>query len=131
MTDDRELKLPLSLPTVLKILWQEGLYKGKRKVEEKKRDLREVKKRLKAFEKMQVYVKYLDDIPELYAEYLHHHLPKLSRSVSIFRFLTIIQSLPLPHGAVLSCGRSRLSGLRPAHGARAGQASRWQRLHRT
>lgn len=72
----RELELPVSLPTVLKILREEGLYKGKRKVGEKKRDLREVKKQLKAFEKLQVDIKYLDDIPELYKEYIHHQLPK-------------------------------------------------------
>lgn len=72
----RELELPVSLPTVLKILREEGLYQGKRKVGEKKRDLREVKKKLSALEKLQVDVKYLDDIPELYPEYLHHQLPK-------------------------------------------------------
>lgn len=71
----RELELPVSLPTVLKILREEGLYKGRRKGVEKKRDVREVNKRLKAFEKLQIDVKYLDDIPELYAEYIHHHLP--------------------------------------------------------
>jgi len=72
----RELDLPISVPTVLKILREAGLYGGKRKVVEKKRDLRAIKRRLRAFEKMQVDVKYLDDIPELYTEYKHHHLPK-------------------------------------------------------
>ena len=47
----REVKLPVSLPTVLNILREEGLYKGKRKVGEKKRDVREEKKLLPAFEK--------------------------------------------------------------------------------
>ena len=41
----------MSLPTVLPMLREEGLYKGKRKVGEKKRDVREEKKLLPAFEK--------------------------------------------------------------------------------
>ncbi|MFN3533713.1 MAG: helix-turn-helix domain-containing protein [Candidatus Brocadia sp.] len=72
----RDLELPVSLPTVLKILREEGLWRGTRKVVEKKRDLREVKQRLKALEKLQVDVKYLDDIPELYQEYRQYRLPK-------------------------------------------------------
>ncbi len=72
----RELALPVSVPTVLKILREEGLWRPGRKVVEKKRDLREVKQRLKALEKLHVDVKYLDDIPELYEEYLHHRLPR-------------------------------------------------------
>ncbi|GAH03189.1 unnamed protein product, partial [marine sediment metagenome] len=35
---------------------------------ERKRDLREIKKKLKPFEKIQIDVKYLDDIPEMYPE---------------------------------------------------------------
>ena len=72
----RELELPVSVPTVLKILREEGLYAGKRKGTEKKRDLREVKKQLKALEKLQVDVKYRDDIPQAVPGDLHHHLPK-------------------------------------------------------
>ena len=69
MTDDRELKLPVSLPTVWKILRQEGLYKGKRKGEEKKR--------LKAFEDLRVDVKYLN---------VHHHLPKYQFTASYIAY---------------------------------------------
>ena len=39
-----------------------------RKKYERKRDLREIKKKLKPFEKIQTDVKYLDDIPEMYPE---------------------------------------------------------------
>jgi len=42
---------------------------------ERKRDLREKKKAYKAFEKLQIDIKYLDDIPELYYEYKHYKLP--------------------------------------------------------
>ncbi len=72
----QELELPVSVTTVLKILRAEGLLRPQRKVVEKKRDLRLVKQRLKAMEKLQVDVKYLDDIPELYEEYRRYHLPK-------------------------------------------------------
>ncbi|TCW60819.1 helix-turn-helix domain-containing protein [Treponema sp. J25] len=72
----RDLALPVSVPTVLKLLREEGLWRPQRKVAEKKRDLREVKRRLKAFEKLQIDIKYLDDIPELYEEYRRHQLPR-------------------------------------------------------
>jgi len=72
----RELGLPVSVATVLKILRSEGLLKPPRNVSVKKKDLRAVKQRLKAFEKLQVDVKYLDDIPELYEEYRRHNLPR-------------------------------------------------------
>lgn len=72
----KDLQIPASLPTVLKVLKAEGLYRGRRRVVEKKRDLREVKSRLKAFEKLQVDVKYLDDIPEMYSEYKAYNLPR-------------------------------------------------------
>ncbi|WP_304224952.1 hypothetical protein, partial [Gracilinema caldarium] len=50
----QELELPVSVTTVLKILRAEGLLRPQRKVVEKKRDLRLVKQRLKAMEKLQV-----------------------------------------------------------------------------
>jgi len=49
------LGLRISVPTVLKILREAGLYGGKRKVVEKKRDLRAIKRRLRAFEQIQMH----------------------------------------------------------------------------
>ena len=43
---------------------------------ERKRDLRERKKRYNAFSKLQIDIKYLDDIPGLYYEYKHYKLPR-------------------------------------------------------
>ena len=49
----------------------------KKKKYEKKRDLREWKKKhFRVFEKFQVDVKYLDDIPEFYPTLLKLHLPR-------------------------------------------------------
>ena len=72
----REFKVPASLPTVLRVIKKHGFYKGKRTIVQKKKNLIEAKKKYKAFEKMQVDVKYLDDIPEMYREYKEHKLPR-------------------------------------------------------
>ena len=37
---------------------------------EKKRDMREIKSKYRAFEKIQVDIKYLDDIPEFYHDFM-------------------------------------------------------------
>lgn len=71
----RDLRIPASLPTVLKVLKAAALYRGRRRVVEKKRDLREAKSRLRAFEKLQLDVKYLTDIPEMYGELHRYDLP--------------------------------------------------------
>ena len=38
--------------------------------------MREIKSKYRAFEKIQVDIKYLDDIPEFYHDFMQFHLPK-------------------------------------------------------
>jgi transposase-like protein len=68
--------IPYSTKTIRKVLIKYGLTKINKKKHERKNDLREYKKKYKAFEKIQIDVKYLDDIPEFYDEYMTHNLPK-------------------------------------------------------
>ena len=68
--------VPYSVPSVLKVMKNNGFMKINKKKKERKKDLREYKKKYKAFEKIQIDVKYLDDIPEMYKEYIEHKLPK-------------------------------------------------------
>lgn len=72
----RKHGIPYSLSTVLKEMRACGYMQNKRKKHQRKRDLREIKQKYKAFQKIQIDVKYLDDIPEMYAEYKYHKLPK-------------------------------------------------------
>ncbi len=60
----------------LKLCVKQLICPQKRKKYQRKRDLREVKKMLKPFEKIQVDIKYLDDIPEFYTAYRVFRLPK-------------------------------------------------------
>lgn len=72
----RNYHVPYSHKTILKRMHGCGYKTHNRTKTEKKRDLREIKSKLKPFEKMQLDVKYLDDIPEMYHEYIFHRLPK-------------------------------------------------------
>lgn len=74
MIDD--LKLACSLPTINKYIKLLGYNQKKVSRKERKRNLYELKKRMRAFEKIQVDIKYLDDIPEFYSEYYRLNLPK-------------------------------------------------------
>jgi len=56
-----------------------GYIKLNKTKKERKRDLRKKKKRYKAFEKLQVDIKYLNDISELFYEYKHYKLPKYQK----------------------------------------------------
>lgn len=69
-------RLPYGASSIYRVLKQRGLcHKQKKYV--KKRDLRAWKKaNYKAFEKMQIDVKYLNDIPELYPAFRLLGLPK-------------------------------------------------------
>jgi len=72
------LRLPYSTSTIYRVLKQHPdklIGKQKRKYQ-KKRDLREIKAKLKPFEKVQVDVKYLDDIPQYFKYYVKHKLPR-------------------------------------------------------
>jgi len=71
-----EFDLPVSSGAIYRILKEKGLIKKHRKKWEKKRDLREIKKKLKPFERIQVDIKHLDDIPEFYPFYKGLNLPK-------------------------------------------------------
>lgn len=72
----KKLNIPYSLTTLLKTLRRNKLLKHRRKKYQRKRDLREIKKQYKAFEKLQIDVKYLDDIPEFYLAYKKYDLPR-------------------------------------------------------
>lgn len=70
------LGLSHSTSTIYRVLKQNGLTGRRKKKHHKKKDLREIKARLKPFEKIQIDVKYLDDIPQYFEYYLKHKLPK-------------------------------------------------------
>ena len=72
----REHSVQYSIKTILKVMKETGYMPQKRKKYQRKRDLREIKKQLKPFEKIQVDIKYLDDIPEFYPAFLCFRLPK-------------------------------------------------------
>ena len=71
-----ELMLPYSHMAVHKALKRSELIKKPRKKWRRKRDLRAVKEKMRSFEKIQVDVKYLDDIPEFYHDLICHRLPR-------------------------------------------------------
>ncbi len=66
----------VSYSTVARILKRKGLVKHKKKKHETKRDLRKVKEKLKSFEKIQIDIKYLDDIPKYFPYYKVHNFPR-------------------------------------------------------
>lgn len=73
----KELNCPYSLKTVLKVLHTEGFLKKKRhKKHDRKKDLRAIKSNFKAFEKIQIDIKYLDDISEFYKDYKQYNFPR-------------------------------------------------------
>jgi transposase len=72
----RKHRIPYSTKTILRVMREVGYIRHKRKKYQRKRDLREIKKRLKPFEKIQIDVKYLDDIPEFYPAWVVFRLPK-------------------------------------------------------
>jgi transposase len=72
----RKHSVPYSTKTILKVMREIDFLPQKRKRYQRRRDLREVKQKLKAFEKIQVDIKYLDDIPEFYGAFTVYHLPK-------------------------------------------------------
>jgi transposase len=72
----RTHSVPYSTKTILRVMKECGYMPQKRKKYQRKRDLRDIKQRLKPFEKIQVDIKYLDDIPEFYPTFLCFRLPK-------------------------------------------------------
>ena len=71
-----DMDLPFSLPTVNKYIKLLGFKQEKQSRKKQKRNLSAVKKEMRSFEKLQVDIKYLDDIPEFYREYNLLKLPK-------------------------------------------------------
>ncbi len=69
-------KIPYSIKTIAKYLKKYYKLRSKKTKKEKKRDMREIKNKYKAFEKIQVDIKYLDDIPEFYRDYKKFNLPR-------------------------------------------------------
>lgn len=67
--------LSISDKAIRKIWHQEGLLKRKRRKHKTKQNLREIKKRWKLFEQIDVDTKDLDDIPELWPQIQRHRLP--------------------------------------------------------
>ena len=65
-----EFKIPCSTGAIYRVLKQNGLIRRRKKKHVVKRDLREVKKRLKLFELIQIDTKELKDIPKYYPYYI-------------------------------------------------------------
>lgn len=72
----RDMYLPFSLPTVNKYIEFLGFKQEKLSRKKRKRNLSEIKNKMRSFEKIQVDIKYLDDIPEFYREYYELKLPR-------------------------------------------------------
>lgn len=70
------LQIPYSVPTVIKLLKKNGYFKVKNTKKKRIKDLREIKKQYKPFEKIQVDIKELQDIPEFYKHLIGFKLPK-------------------------------------------------------
>ena len=71
-----DLKLPYTLPTVNKYIRLLTNNRNKPSKKQRKRNLYEQKKRMRSFEKIQVDIKYLDDMPEFYHEYYTLRIPR-------------------------------------------------------
>ena len=72
----RYLDISYSVNAIRRVMKQNGYMELNKVKKGKIPDLRERKKHYKAFEKLQVDIKYLNDIPELFYEYKRYKLPK-------------------------------------------------------
>ena len=72
----RKHNIPYSKNTILKVMRKLNFMPQKKRKYQRKQDLREIKAKMKAFQKIQVDIEYLDDIPEMYASFIVHRLPK-------------------------------------------------------
>ena len=72
----RKLEVPYSLPTILKFIKNNGYLKIKNTKRKRIKDLREIKQKYKAFEKIQVDIKELNDISEFFSHLIDFKLPK-------------------------------------------------------
>ena len=76
-----EFGIPCSTGAISRILREKGLSRRKKKKYQKKNDLRAVKARYKPFERLQMDVKYLTDIPFYWSFMTKYKLPKYQFTV--------------------------------------------------
>lgn len=65
-----------STPTICRLMHRHGFSKKTLRKNKRKKDMRAAKSHLKPLERIQVDVKYLDDIPEMFDDYIYHKLPR-------------------------------------------------------
>lgn len=73
--------LSISIGAIHRILKDYGLVKRKRRKHQKKNDLREIKSKYLSFEKLQMDVKYLTDIPPYWEQMMKMGLPKYQYTI--------------------------------------------------
>jgi transposase len=73
--------LKSSASAIYRILKENNLIKKRKKKYQKKNDLREVKAKYRAFSYLQYDVKHLYDIPNYWAQYKQHKLPKYQYTI--------------------------------------------------
>ena len=76
-----EFELPLGHNAAQRIIRERGLTKRRKKKKETKRDLRAVKAAYRPFERVQMDVKYLTDIPFYYTQMMNLKLPRFQYSL--------------------------------------------------
>ena len=81
----REFDLSPSVGAISRILRQRGLTRKPKKKHETKRDLREIKKKYKAFSRFKMDVKYLNDIPHYWPYMMAMGLPRFQYTISEVR----------------------------------------------
>ena len=80
-----QLGLECSEKTIHKKLVQNGKVKKPDSKSKKKRDMSEMRKAYKPFQKLQIDVKYLCDIPNILSDYLHGLIPKYQITVRDYK----------------------------------------------
>ena len=109
-----EFELTPSVGAIARILRQRGLTRKPKKKHQKKRDLRAVKARYKAFRRFHMDVKYLNDIPNYWPYMMQMGLPRFQYSIRELRtgaaFVSYAKQLSVTHAEL--CARRFLSHLR-------------------
>ena len=76
-----EFDIPCSHGAIERIIKEHGLTKKRKKKRKRKNDLRAVKAKLKPFEKIQMDIKYLCDIPYYYTQMKLYDLPQFQYTI--------------------------------------------------
>lgn len=79
------LNLTCSVKTVHKILKQNGLVRKQPKTWQKRKDMSAVRAQYRPFEKIQMDIKYLQDIPEIYPAYVKGDIPRFMISARDYK----------------------------------------------